>query len=49
MLLERLYAAADDGDAALTKELFRRLVPEYVPSDRPETLASAGAPYPDGF
>jgi FlaA1/EpsC-like NDP-sugar epimerase len=49
VLLERLYAAADDGDAALTRELFQRLVPGYVPSDRPETLAGVGAPYPDGF
>jgi hypothetical protein len=29
--------------------LFQRLVPEYIPSDRKETLVSAGAPYPDGF
>jgi FlaA1/EpsC-like NDP-sugar epimerase len=48
-LLERLYTAAHDGDSALTKELFQRLVPEYAPADRPETLVSAGAPYPDGF
>jgi FlaA1/EpsC-like NDP-sugar epimerase len=49
VLLKRLYAAADDNDAALTRELFQKLVPEYVPSDCPETLVSAGAPYPDGF
>jgi FlaA1/EpsC-like NDP-sugar epimerase len=48
-LLERLYAAADDNDAALAKKLFTELVPEYVPSDRPDTLVSAGVPYPDGF
>jgi FlaA1/EpsC-like NDP-sugar epimerase len=48
-LLERLYTAAHDGDSALAKELFQRLVPEYAPADRPETLVSAGAPYPDGF
>jgi FlaA1/EpsC-like NDP-sugar epimerase len=49
LLLERLYAAAHDGDSVLVKELFQRLVPEYRPSDRKETLVSAGAPYPDGF
>ena len=49
VLLERLYAAALDGDSALVKALFRQLMPEYVPSDRKETLVSAGAPYPDGF
>ena len=49
LLLERLYAAAHDGDSVLVKELFQRLVPEYVPSDRKETLVSVGAPYPDGF
>ncbi len=48
-LLEHLYTAANDGDSALVKELFQRLVPEYAPSDRPETLVSVGAPYPDGF
>ena len=48
-LLDRLYTAAHDGDLVLAKELFRQLVPEYVPSDRRETLVSAGAPYPDGF
>jgi FlaA1/EpsC-like NDP-sugar epimerase len=49
MLLEDLYAAANDGDSALVKKLFQRLVPEYAPADRPETLVSVGAPYPDGF
>jgi FlaA1/EpsC-like NDP-sugar epimerase len=49
LLLDRLYTAAHDGDSVLAKELFRQLVPEYVPSDRRETLVSAGAPYPDGF
>lgn len=48
-LLDSLYAAADDGDSAHVKELLRRLVPEYEPSDRPETPVSVGAPYPDGF
>jgi FlaA1/EpsC-like NDP-sugar epimerase len=48
-LLDCLYAAADDGDAAAAKELLRRLVPEYEPSDRLETPVSVGAPYPDGF
>lgn len=48
-LLDQLYAAADDGEAACTKELLQRLVPEYRPTDRRETPVSAGAPYPDGF
>jgi hypothetical protein len=48
-LLERLYAASHDGDSTLVKQLFQQLVPEYVPSDRQETLVSTGAPYPDGF
>jgi FlaA1/EpsC-like NDP-sugar epimerase len=48
-LLDRLYAAADDGDAVSVKELFRKLVPEYEPSWRLETPVSVGAPYPDDF
>lgn len=48
-LLDRLYAAADDGDSAQAKELLRLLVPEYEPSERLETPVSVGAPYPDGF
>ena len=49
VLLEQLYAAARDGESSLVKELFQQLVPEYAPSQRRETLVSAGAPYPDGF
>jgi FlaA1/EpsC-like NDP-sugar epimerase len=48
-LLASLYAAADDGDAVQTKQLLRRLVPEYQPADCAETPVSVGAPYPDGF
>jgi FlaA1/EpsC-like NDP-sugar epimerase len=48
-LLDDLYVAAADGDAERAKELLRRLVPEYRPSERPESPVSAGAPYPDGF
>ena len=48
-LLTSLYAAADDGDAVLTKQLLRKLVPEYEPADCVETPISVGAPYPDGF
>jgi FlaA1/EpsC-like NDP-sugar epimerase len=48
-LLTDLYAAADDGDTVRVKELLRRLLPEYEPSDRPETPVSVGSPYPDGF
>ncbi|HEU5421667.1 MAG TPA: polysaccharide biosynthesis protein [Streptosporangiaceae bacterium] len=47
--LGSLYAAADDGDAALTRQLLRLLIPEYEPSLCPETPVSVGAPYPDGF
>ena len=49
ILLKNLYAAADDGDAAQAVQLLRRLAPEYEPSVRLETPASAGAPYPDDF
>jgi FlaA1/EpsC-like NDP-sugar epimerase len=49
LLLTDLYEAGDDGDSARSKDLLRKLVPEYVPSDRLETPVSVGAPYPDGF
>ena len=49
LLLADLYEAADEGDSARSKELLRLLVPQYAPSDRPETPVSVGAPYPDGF
>ena len=49
LLLADVYDAADECDSARSKELLRRLVPEYAPSDRPETAVSVGAPYPDGF
>ncbi len=49
LLLADLYEAADEGDSARAKELFRQLVPEYAPSDRAETPVSVGAPYPDDF
>jgi FlaA1/EpsC-like NDP-sugar epimerase len=48
-LLDQLYAAADDGDGGHVKELLRRLVPEYQPSEHTETPVSASAPYPDDF
>jgi FlaA1/EpsC-like NDP-sugar epimerase len=48
-LLGSLYAAADDGDAVLTRQLLRKLIPEYEPTLCPETAVSVGAPYPDGF
>ena len=49
LLLDDLYEVADEGNSARAKELMRQLVPEYAPSDRPETPVSVGAPYPDGF
>ena len=49
LLLDDLYEAADEGNSARAKELMRQLVPEYAPSDRPETPVSVGAPYPDDF
>jgi FlaA1/EpsC-like NDP-sugar epimerase len=49
LLLADLYEAADGGDSARSKDLLRRLIPEYTPSDHPETPVSVGAPYPDGF
>lgn len=48
-LLQSLYAAADEGDAVQTKQLLRKLVPEYEPAVCAETPVSVGAPYPDGF
>jgi FlaA1/EpsC-like NDP-sugar epimerase len=48
-LLDQLYAAAADGDADYVKRLFRRLLPEYQPSECSETPVSAKAPYPDDF
>ena len=48
-LLGQLYAAADDGDSGLAKDLLQRLVPEYQPAERAETPISASAPYPDDF
>lgn len=48
-LLDDLYTAADDGDTVRVKELLRRLLPEYEPSERLETPVSVGTPYPDGF
>jgi FlaA1/EpsC-like NDP-sugar epimerase len=48
-LLDKLYGAAGDGDSGQVKDLLRRLVPEYQPSDHAETPVSASAPYPDDF
>jgi FlaA1/EpsC-like NDP-sugar epimerase len=48
-LLERAYAAADEGDSARVRRLLHELVPEYTPSVLPETPVSAGAPYPDDY
>ncbi len=48
-LLDRLYAAADDGDSDHVKDLLQQLVPEYQPAEHTETPISASAPYPDDF
>jgi FlaA1/EpsC-like NDP-sugar epimerase len=48
-LLDELYASAATNDTDRSRRLMRRLLPEYVPSHHPETPASVGAPYPDGF
>jgi FlaA1/EpsC-like NDP-sugar epimerase len=48
-MLDRLYAAAVGNDVDATLSLMRRMLPEYEPSQHAETVASVGAPYPDGF
>jgi FlaA1/EpsC-like NDP-sugar epimerase len=48
-LLSSLYEAADDGAPDRVKELLRKLVPEYEPSEFLQTPVSVGAPYPDDF
>jgi FlaA1/EpsC-like NDP-sugar epimerase len=48
-LLASLYEAADDGDSALVKDLLQQIVPEYEPSQIPQTSVSVGALYPDDF
>jgi FlaA1/EpsC-like NDP-sugar epimerase len=48
-LLELLYRSAEINDAEGTRRLLRELLPEYQPTDYPQTPASVGAPYPDGF
>jgi len=48
-LLASLYEAAGDGEPDLVKELLRKLVPEYQPSEFRQTQVSVGAPYPDDF
>ncbi|HEY6793136.1 MAG TPA: nucleoside-diphosphate sugar epimerase/dehydratase [Kineosporiaceae bacterium] len=49
LLLDTLYAAADDNDCERVRELLHRLLPEYTISRRREPLAAVSAPYPDGF
>jgi FlaA1/EpsC-like NDP-sugar epimerase len=49
LLLDNLYAAADDNDGTRVQELLERLLPEYSVSHRREPLAAVSAPYPDGF
>ncbi|RJL30869.1 polysaccharide biosynthesis protein [Bailinhaonella thermotolerans] len=48
-LLGELYDAAAINDDIRARALMRRILPEYRPAQRPETSASVGAPYPDGF
>jgi FlaA1/EpsC-like NDP-sugar epimerase len=48
-MLDQLYTAAADNDQPRTMALLRRMLPEYQPAVRPQTPASVGAPYPDGF
>lgn len=48
-MLDQLYAAAAVNDAETTLMLLRRILPDYQPSHHPQTPASVGAPYPDGF
>jgi FlaA1/EpsC-like NDP-sugar epimerase len=48
-LLDLLYCSAEVNDAEGTRRLLRDLLPEYQPTTYPQTPASVGAPYPDGF
>jgi FlaA1/EpsC-like NDP-sugar epimerase len=48
-LLDLLYCASEINDPNGTVRLLRELIPEYQPTSYPQTLASSGAPYPDGF
>ncbi len=48
-MLDDLYAAAARNDATETIAMLERMLPEYHPSHHPQTPASVGAPYPDGF
>ncbi len=48
-LLDELYVTAEDNDATATLALLEKMLPEYRPARRPQTPASVGAPYPDGF
>jgi FlaA1/EpsC-like NDP-sugar epimerase len=48
-MLDQLYAAAANNDSETTLNLLRRMLPEYQPVHHPQTPASVGAPYPDGF
>jgi len=48
-LLDKLYAAAAENDAEATLGLLEKMLPEYQPARHPQTPASVGAPYPDGF
>ncbi|OLB81788.1 MAG: hypothetical protein AUI14_02050 [Actinobacteria bacterium 13_2_20CM_2_71_6] len=48
-LLDKLYAAAAGNDVEGTLALLEKMLPEYQPARHPQTPASVGAPYPDGF
>jgi len=48
-MLDQLYAAAAVNDRQRTIAMLRRMLPEYQPALHPQTPASVGAPYPDGF
>jgi FlaA1/EpsC-like NDP-sugar epimerase len=48
-MLETLFSAAFMNDSDGTRQLLRELLPEYLPTHYPQTPASVGAPYPDGF
>ena len=48
-MLEDLFTTAFMNDADQTRRLLREMLPEYEPTHYPQTPASVGAPYPDGF
>jgi hypothetical protein len=48
-MLRELYDMSALNDADAIRRQFRRMLPEYEPTQRHLTPVAAGAPYADGF